>query len=1697
MDNKNKKTVIEQKIASPKLFLFISILLLFASGIAVIVSLIVGGYDFIYYIFPVSMVLCDLVFGLVTIFSNYRFRYSIPYPIIYLIATMALTVAAVVTNGGSSESLFTYLFAGAFLILHLIVGTVSVILCYGYASYGKGSFARKLASFLSVAVLCASVAAYSSMVINDGWFGQGAVGVERPVEFHYNSLTDSYTVVGVLNGKGDTVVIPSEFNGKKISLVDCKIFGDESIKSIYLEEGILYDNLQNPKYLYSTGDRVIYAESCDDIRNGLFLDAYETYSDTLLNVANSVVPALEEGKVFVTFTYGMEDLRAVKGIAVPVWVGNDGDTLTDDTLKSVDYIAHKYDKANKDNNHWAYENIGKRIYDKALFEEGYGFGHVVDKNLQNVRLHFEPLLQIKVSNDNDTVHPEPDSFKYYTYSGVKVDNIFVASELDEWFAKYESRDGFELSWEYSEGSVWTAFSKLSDVAKDGMSILPTWEMKAPVINSVSSSGTIVYGQTAKLSSSCASPSDTLELYYDWSFNGETVSEEGEFNITNALPSSTGTYKLTLTAKNESISSLEAKVSKTVDLTVNKRPLTVIWTLPPDSVYSANEKTVYMDLDFSSGEDYGIINGDAVALTKTEEAITNVKYDSTGVVPHKFNAALALYNDLYEITAETRTNEFKIYPAPLKVTWSNTSLVYNSYEQAPTAEATGLGMDGVIPLDVFGFEKNAGNNYTATAVSRNTNYAVTDATKDQLFTIAPAQTNVTWGNTVFTYNAKEQVPTPYAPGVGGDLEVELTVKGMQKNAGENYTATIDYVDPNYTVVSGNSVEFKIEPLVVDIQWNNQSLVYNAAAQQPIAVTNGAVGSDNVVFSVTGQGTAVGDSYPASVDKDTTGNYLASSETNSTVFQITQAPLKLTWNLEEIITYNGQNRNYEVTPSGVQGNDTVTFVYSYAGTSGSTVSPVNKGDYSVTATLDALNSVNSNYYISEGSLRNITVKPLGVIPVWSSGDFTYDGTLHSVSVESFAGLTDTSLVDEVTLDLIYTNEENTNAGHYTASVALQENSNFSISQSASYNYDVARRELSVSWSEASFTFDGTQKTVNATVTGMIPAHSQEDVVSVVNNAYTDAGQYTAKAELIDENYIINANSEKTLIIDKKTVDAIWENTEVTFDGSAHSPHIYYMDVESQKVVIDTSNATVTNYSNTNAKEYTVSVTYTNKNYRLNTATTSHSFKIDPMEITVEWDTDSFIYNGSAQIPVPTAKNEGYEVTINGLRGSVLEGKNGINVGSYKARAVLGDIPSNYKVLSGAEQSYLINALEVKLVWTNTSVIFNNETRKPTASVTDSYGAALPTAVKVSVNISMDRTCKNAGDYTATGTLTNTNLTIVGGTETSSFEISPLEVEFRLSGTSSFEYNGKEQKPLVKAYAVSGGSLVSYANPTVSVSSGDGINFGSHQVRAALDSNYTVVGDATFSYNITAKRVTLSWSPSVFTYNGFVQTPTASVISQSDSSVDRSVSVDVILGTGDHMSAGKHTVSGEINSSNYTVVGGGSFEYTINKKSVTLTYGTTSFIYDGASHKPTVIAKDSSGKDCTSDAIVSVDLTGTYDGILAGTHQIKVTLSDNYSTSSSLTKSYQIAKCDITVTWTQYGGDRFYTPIIKEGNYSWNLDASLYEVKYYIKNGSSWTLVDKSEIASRPGSYKAEIVLKTDNYKFKDASTKTYEFNVLAAN
>ena len=317
--------------------------------------------------------------------------------------------------------------------------------------------------------------------------------------------------------------------------------------------------------------------------------------------------------------------------------------------------------------------------------------------------------------------------------------------------------------------------------------------------------------------------------------------------------------------------------------------------------------------------------------------------------------------------------------------------------------------------------------------------------------------------------------------------------------------------------------------------------------------------------------------------------------------------------------------------------------------------------------------------------------------------------------------------------------------TATVTYQNNVNVGTNATATWNgtisktFAIEQKEVTLNWGETTFTYDGTAQLPTATAGGLC---GTDACTVTVEGAGTAADTYTATAtSLSNANYKLPAEKTKSFTINKKEVTLGWENTSLTYNGSAQKPTASATGLCGN----DACTVTVTG-EQTNAGSYTATASaLNNANYKLPEAKTTQ-FSIAAKTVsnpTIELSQTSFTYNGTAQTPTITVKDG--ETTINPSEYTITTTEDVTNVGG-KSVTITDKANGNYTISGSATYSITAKTGVVVTITENSGVVVYNTAGQKVEGYTVSINDELNIYSESDFSFNGDSTVSgtNAGTY-----------------------------------------------------------------------------------------------------------------------------------------------------------------------------------------------------------------------------------------------------------------------------------------------------------------------------------------------------------------
>lgn len=1649
----------KEHIKSQKLALLLGAITAGVADIFVVVLLMIAGL-WGYVALPIVLAVADIAFLVIALFTNFRFRYSIPYTATYLAIFLGCVLGHFFVIRGGAETAMTAIALIIWVVVHILNFIVIMLGAKGAITKQKG---HHLATALLVILFVGSVVAYIAFGSAQGYFGQGSL-TARPVVYVYDEKTDSYTATGVLEGSGKFAIIPSEFDGKPVRAIDASIFSAKRLDRLEIQTDSAVSLLNLDKVSEITVGEITAQR---DTLTTLQREFYTAYRDgdknaDLLTLASLSVPSdLADDEIYITFSYTETALDCIGETFLPSWIGHKGDRFNLSSLaENIDYIV------NTDNTD---EALLHELYTSQKQGSGYILlpimldaktplnGTVIQKSHQNVTVDFEKIYRVEIKEDNDTLYTMPESFTSIVAGGQDVNYRYVTpSTIASLLPSMEAREGFTIAWEYGYGNGFTLPEATTSVeallsALDGrdesrFTVTPTWTLKAPTdlsLKTNSTSGAFIYGDRVDFDINATAPAQGTVLTYDWYFGDTYLATTENYEIPVILMNQNGEYTVKVTASSSTVTSLTSEATASTTLTVAKKEIDITWNGIEELSYVREYDSLSHNIGISYNENDLVTPVGAPRDTFTFEF-------SQGALKNagRYDITVSLTGDAetkYVLRQNDIKQSYEITQKPVTIEWSNLTLTYNAEAQKPSASI----IAGICAGDSVGIsvtqasEKTVVGTYDAEAVLDNANYKIAEVATKQ-FTILRKDITISWASdSSYIYNRNEQGPLPSTTGIEAK-DLSAGVKLTRINAGTNagtYTVGVSINSDNYRIVTeGSTKEYTIAPKTLNVEWRTASLVYTATKQYPQNSLVGIVDGDtvNLTYEIAeGLGATNVGTYTV-IATSQNKNYVLNSANSSHTYQIIKATVHVEWtNNTQTYAHKNLLPSYEIV--GLLGSDTYGEGAGHSiivSLSGAQMNVCDNAPITMSYTSD-------NYEIEAISLSStLTITRKEVTLTWGNNSFIYNAQnqIPTVSIASGA-----ITGDSVTVSA--SGEQKIPGASYTA-VATLSNDNYVIrAGQEECLFSIAKKVLTPVWSNLTFSYDRTEKNPTVTLDGIVTTDTVEFTLSAPQ---INAGTHTAKITLstMADCYELSS-SEKDFVIEKAVLTPDWTDLLFIYDRASHQPTVTFTGIFSGDDVpyeFDTG-------KQSSAGSYDFTIKLKNNNYTV-TQNATQTMVIEQATLSVAFSGNSFVYNAKEQHP---------EYTFYGLLGTdtalaSIQGK-GINVGHYTAKLTIGN--PNYKIddENTLSYSYEITPASLYINWGNNTFTFDNTPKYPEYSISG-------IVVGESEHTLNAKKVKQiyAGVHTVTYEIVNSNYTVQNPECQLIIEKRQISPTWTTAGN-TFVYNGQVQKPTY--------SLPSIAGYSFTVVPSEGARDVGSNIPFSLtitDENVEIV-DGSTTFHITPREITVSWNTSSLAYNGKEQAPvpnSSGILPVDSNTVFFTVS-------GKQTAAGENYVAiAEINSANYTLKAGTETKtFTITKKTIYVNWQNTApVIFDGLEHAP--VATFSSNLICEGDTVNINYLDSA--NVDVGTYTMHVEFDNPNYEITNPSKSYTINPKTVVVTWGEtvfyYNGQVQVPTATATGVYGEEIISS----------------VTGGERDARPNNpYTATAVCLNTNYKLQNPTIK----------
>ena len=1073
-----------------------------------------------------------------------------------------------------------------------------------------------------------------------------------------------------------------------------------------------------------------------------------------------------------------------------------------------------------------------------------------------------------------------------------------------------------------------------------------------------------------------------------------------------------------------------------------------------SVTEVNYSGVYDGLSHSSSIMVTSANWDGKTIVSGTSTSYGTTVTSTGAVNSEYNLKTAtnytaLTTIYYKITGGTNYNDytdkvtFEISKASGSVSTAptNAAVTYGSGSNLCSA-GSGTGTmqykldsgswSSTIPTATTSV--SAGEHTLYYRAAESTNYS---QSSEGSITVTVAQKGVTvsWGTITWPYDGSTHSTTcSISSGVISGTTCTVSLSGNSVGAAVGTkTATATLSNDNYTISSGGSSKtLSVTARVVTLSWGELTWVYDGYTHSTTCSVSNLVSGDSCTVTLEGNsvGKNVGTSTVTATSLSNTNYTLTgvASTDKSKTLSITQA------NGSGSVTMTGWTYGGTVTnptpASSTNGTSSVTYTWYNSSKTQLSSKPGSTsavGTYYVKATFAA--TTNYKAYTTDYVSFTITQKEVGLS--WGTASWVYDGNTHSTTC------TATGLVSGDTCTVTLTgNSVGKNVGTATVTASSLSNSNYKLPSSKTKSISITQKEVTLTWSTASWTYDGNTHSTSCTA-GSLVSGDTCTVTLTGNSVGPDVGTATVTASsLSNSNYKLPSLKTKLISIIQREVTLTWGTTSWPFNGSAHSTTCTAGNLVSG----DTCTVTLTGNSITNVGSTTVTASkLSNDNYKLPSANTK-TLTVTEGSLTVTATPYNATYDGSSHngITAISAKNQAgtavsptftYCATESGTYTSTIPTVKNVTTGTkiyYKATL------TGYTTVTGYATA-VVTAKTATLTFGNLTHTYDASSHTATCSVSNLVSGDTCTVTLSNAS----RTDQGTQTVTATA-LSNSNYALPTATasKTATLTINKRPINVTASSASR-AYNGSEltsNSATAEAYdstnnrgLVSGHSMTSYKVTGTITNVGSVDNVVSD---AVIKSGNT---DVTDNYNInyvkgtltvTVGTLTVTATPYIDTYDGTAHNGITEISAKNQENTAVSPSYtystdgtnySTTMPTVTNYTAGT-TIYWKATLTGYTTETG-SVTAKVNKKACTVTGKNSSKAYDGTAltlASASVANKATLSGQVSGHTLSAVTCSGSITYV--GTENNTPSAATIKNGSTDVTSNYSITYTPGTLTITQ---------------------------------------------------------------------------------
>ncbi len=471
------------------------------------------------------------------------------------------------------------------------------------------------------------------------------------------------------------------------------------------------------------------------------------------------------------------------------------------------------------------------------------------------------------------------------------------------------------------------------------------------------------------------------------------------------------------------------------------------------------------------------------FTFNKDFATDFSIKNAGKFAGDYVVSIVSENDNYEFV--NNTCAYTIEKSPICVNWQDTTLIYNTYPQKPTAICPEIAFCDNLDIIVSGAGINAGN-YIATAEidgENARNFYITNPTLK--FVINQKIIKINWQKTTAVYDGSSHTPTFTCD---EDLAKKVTCESYV-NSGE-YEIILSCLDTNYTL-QYDKKSFVISPQEIWVTWSDLSFEFDSKSHCPNATFEG------VQLQVSGEQVNAGEHTAKCISLNK--NYkVLNSEQN---FVINKRTLAISW-ANTTLTYNGTSQKPTANCDSLDLADGEFAIRGEQVSAGT--------DYVAT-----LVCTNENY-ILENDTTTFAIAPYVLEIVWGKTQLVFNGETQHPEF----GFTKPDFVNDVQINVTGTGKD---VGTYSVSLESKDK-NFVLNH-ASTDFEIVPYVLEIVWSNVNAVYSGEMHLPTANYRTEIAFCELPKLI--VSGGAIMVGNYTAIASIDDTNFAL-INAECTFAI-----------------------------------------------------------------------------------------------------------------------------------------------------------------------------------------------------------------------------------------------------------------------------------------------------------------------------------------------------------------------------------------------------------------------------------------------------------------------------------------------------------------------------------------------------------------------------------------